>query len=176
MARKALIVVAQHDFQQMEYNDTKAELEAAGIEITVGSLMQGEATAKDGSKVKVDVSIDDVSADNYDAIIFIGGPGAEQQIINNESAINLVRDADSKKKILAAICIAPLVFANAGILVGKNATCFDGDDKHGKKMFFKGANYQNVPLAFDGRIITSNGPAAAKKFGQFIAKVLTKMK
>jgi protease I len=175
--KKALMVVAQHDFQQVEYNETREELEKAGIQITVGSLMAGEATAKDRSKIKVDISIEDANVDDYDAFVFIGGPGAEKQIVNNESAINLVKKADNKKKILAAICIAPLVLANAGVLVGKNATCWNGDGKQGKKMFFAGANFSDVELAVDkGRFITSNGPAAAKKFGQCIAKTLLKIK
>jgi protease I len=71
--------------------------------------------------------------------------------------------------ILAAICAAPSILANAGLLKGKTATSFPDE---GENLKAKGANFTGQGLEIDGRIITADGPAHAKQFGEAIVKAL----
>ena len=72
-------------------------------------------------------------------------------------------------KIIAAICIAPVTLANAGILNGKKATVFPS----GKNDLIRnGAKYTGDSVTVDGNIITANGPMAAEAFGKKIVEML----
>jgi len=74
-------------------------------------------------------------------------------------------------KIVAAICIAPEILAEAGLLSGKKATAWSGSLE---KLRAKGAKVENAPVVSSGRIITGNGPGAARAFGRAIAEALGK--
>ncbi len=62
-------------------------------------------------------------AEDFDAIVFIGGPGVVEYVAN-PAALNLAREAVRQRKILAAIDTAPSILANAGVLTGVRATSF----------------------------------------------------
>ena len=169
---KALIVVSQTDFQPIEYKDTRDELEKAGIEVKAASFEAGEAFGKDGSKINVDVAIKDVDVNEYDAVVLIGGPGAAKQLIGNEDVKNLVKNFDNSDKVVAAICVSPVVLAEARLLKDRKATVWNEDGKQEEILAAEGAEYVDKPVVVDTRIVTANGPAAAKEFGKTIAKML----
>ena len=173
MAKKALLVVAQTDFQPVEYGDTRAELENAGVSVDVASFEVGEAVGADGSKINVDVAIKDANTNDYDAVVLIGGPGASKQLVGNQDVISLVQSADNNEKIVAAICISPVVLAQARLLKDRKATVWNGDGKQEEILSAAGADYVEQDVVVDSRIVTANGPGAAKEFGQTIAKMLT---
>ena len=103
-----------------------------------------------------------------DRIIFIGGSGA-RQYFNSPAALNIARQAAAKQKILAAICIAPTILANAGLLEGRRATCFASERP---RLQNAGAQYTGAAVERDGLIITGSGPVAANLFGITIADIL----
>ena len=120
----------------------------------------------------VDIGIKDVNAADYDAIVLIGGSGARKQLLGNPDVIELVQAADNSHKVVAAICIAPRVLAEARLLKDRKATVHNGDGESAGVLGAEGATYVNEPVVVDTRIITANGPDAAKEFGQTIARVL----
>ena len=168
MAKKALIIVAPVNFRDEECLEPKKILENEKINVTVAS--KGTKTAKGsmGASLPVDIDISEVDVSEYDAVIFIGGPGATVYF-NNSAAMKIARDAVVQGKVLAAICIAPSILANAGVLEGIEATAFPSEKGN---LIAKGANYTGKDLSVDGNIITANGPAAARKFGTAIADAL----
>jgi protease I len=99
-------------------------------------------------------------------VVFVGGSGSKQYFEDPE-ALEIAKKAYEKGKIVAAICIAPVILANAGILKGKKATVHHGNEQELEK---KGANYINQNVVKDGKIITACGPSAAREFGNTIAK------
>jgi len=107
--------------------------------------------------------------DDYDAIIFVGGPGATEYF-DNPIALNIARQAAYRGKVLAAICIAPAVLANAGVLGGIRATSFWSERD---RLQNAGAIYTGAPVERDGLIITASDPRAARQFGRAIAQTLT---
>ncbi|MCD6471302.1 DJ-1/PfpI family protein [bacterium] len=173
--KKVILVVAFRGFQDIEYSDTRAELEKMNIDVDVASSSLGEAVGKFGKKVNVDKLISEVNLDDYDALVFIGGPGAVEYIENNQ-AHQLARQAIEKNKVLGAICIAPDILAKAGVLKGKKATVWSSivDRQPIKVLEDNGAIYLNQPVVKDGNIITANGPSAAKEFGKTIGEELNK--
>ena len=83
--------------------------------------------------------------------------------------MNLAKDADAKGKVVAAICIAPRILANAGLLEGVKATCYESETEAIKKL---GADFQPNDVVRDGKFVTANGPHAATDFGKAIAQAL----
>lgn len=169
MAGKVLLVIAPENFRDEELLHTKEELERAGAETTVASAKTGEVKGMLGARVTPDLKLDQVRVDDYDAVVFVGGSGSAAYF-NDKQAISIAKKVFDKGKILCAICIAPVVLANAGVLKGKRATAFPDDSV--PKIKGKGAIYTGKPVEVDGKIITADGPAAAREFGRTIAKAL----
>lgn len=166
--KKVVMIVASSNFRDEEYLEPKKILESAGIEIKIASSSLKVSKGYQGTEAKPDILIDDLKVDEFDAIIFIGGSGASEYL-NSLSAHKVAVETIKKEKILAAICLAPSILANAGILHGKRATSFSGERNNLVK---KGAIFTSADVEVDGRIITATGPDAAKKFGETILKLL----
>ncbi len=165
---KAVLIVASKNFRDEELFDTKRVLDEAGVKSIIASSKTGAVTGMLGGSAEATIGVEEIIVDNYDAIIFIGGSGAKEYF-NNKTALQIARQAFEKKKILAAICIAPSVLANAGVLGGKKVTSFasEAGNLRRSKAIFTGSDVER-----DGLIITGSGPAAATRFGQTIVKVL----
>lgn len=166
--KKVVLVIAPEDFRDEELFDTRAELEAAGAEVKVASIASGPVLGMMGGTATPDMALSDVKAADFDAVVFIGGSGASVYI-NDTAALALAKDAYNSGKITAAICIAPGILANAGLLNGKRATAWSGERA---RLEQKGAIWTGEPVTIDGKIITGSGPEAAKQFGQAIAGAL----
>ncbi len=168
MAKKVLMVVAPVNFRDEECLEPKKTFESKGMNVTIAS--KGVKTAKGalGASLPVGIDLSEVDVSEYDAVVFVGGPGAAVYF-NNSAAMKIARDAAAQGKVLAAICIAPSILANGGVLEGVNATSFPSEKSN---LEAKGANYTGADLTVDGNIITANGPAAAKKFGNAIVEAL----
>lgn len=164
-----MMVIAPENFRDEELFYTKEELERAGAEVTIASSTTGEARGRLGARVKPDLKLDRVKVDEYDAVIFVGGTGSEVYF-NDRRALSIASEAFRKGKVTCAICIAPVILANAGVLKGKRATVWNGD--YIEKIESKGATYTGKPVEVDGKVITANGPQAAREFGRAIARAL----
>jgi protease I len=168
--KRIVMIIAPQNFRDEELIHTREELEGAGGNVTVASSTTGTITGMFGATATPDITLDQVNVDDYDAVIFVGGSGSEVYF-NNSTAINIAQNAYSKNKLLTAICIAPSILANAGLLQGKRATVWAGD-KYINILKSKGANYTGEDVTQDGRIITANGPEAARQFGKTIVNNL----
>ena len=168
MPKKALIIIAFQNFRDEEYLEPKTVLEKAGIEVTTASTEVGIATGKLGAQVKTDMLIKDINVNNFDAIVFIGGPGS-YDFFEDPTALNIAKEAARERKVLGGICAAAAILAHADILKGVKATCFPGVANILKD---KGANYAPSGLEVNGKIVTADGPANAKGFGEEIVKLI----
>jgi protease I len=166
--KKVVMIIASRDFRDEEFKDPYDYLKACGAEVTVASSKLDEATGMLGMKVKPGVLIGDVKVDGYDAVIFVGGSGASEYF-NNATAHALAQAAVEKKKLLAAICVAPSTLANAGVLKGRKATCWDSERANLKA---KGADVQKGDVVRDGSLVTGSGPRAAREFARTVAGAL----
>jgi len=167
--KSALLIIAPQNFRDEEYFDTRKVLEQNGISVTTASKKAGHVRGMLGGMATATLGLANVNAGDYDAVVFIGGSGA-QDYFNDSVAHDIAQSANECGKVVAAICIAPVILAKAGLLEGKKATCFDG--VFSSQLESMGAEFTSEDVVIDGNIITANGPAAAKDFGNAIAKSL----
>lgn len=165
---KVLSVVAPEKFQQTEYLESKRALEEKGHEVFLCSTHQ-IAFDKNEEAYKVDALLDEVFEDDYDAILFVGGPGIQEHF-DDPDFQSLARAFFENGKLTSAICAAPGVLAKAGLLEGKKATCWPGV---GDILRSAGAEYTEKPVESDGLIVTGDGPDSAYAFGLKIAELLS---
>ncbi len=166
--KSILMIIAQRDFRDEEYQEPRRIFEARRATVTVASSSLEVAKGALGAQVKPDLLLKDVVVGDYDAIVFVGGPGA-QEYWDDPVAHAVAQEAVAQGKVLAAICIAPATLAKAGVLKGKKATVFSSEKETLRTC---GADYTGASVERDGLIITANGPKAATGFAEEIAKAL----
>ncbi|MEM5853567.1 MAG: DJ-1/PfpI family protein [Candidatus Aenigmatarchaeota archaeon] len=169
--KKVLMIIAPKNFRDEELLEPKEILEKSGAEIKIASKGVKTARGMLGSSVNVNLDLSEVQTEIYDAVIFIGGTGAEVYF-NDSTALKVARESYEQGKIIGAICIAPSILANAGILEGKRATSWPSEASN---LEAKGAKYTGELVTADGKIITAKGPEAANEFGKIIAKSLAEI-
>lgn len=120
--------------------------------------------------VKPDLKINDIDSLAYDGLILVGGSGS---IIywDNPTVRQLVKYFARPPKILAAICLAPVTLARAGILKDRFAAIYK-DRTTIDELRKGGAKYVEKDIVISDNIITASGPQASEKFAKAIAKVL----
>lgn len=165
----AVMILANKDFRDEEYLETFEPLQAAGVNVKIASSSNEDCTGIGGTIVSTNFTFDEVDATQYDALILIGGVGIEGYL-QDESVHKIIKSFVLLNKLVGAICWAPAILANAGVLAGKQATSWSGARKDLEE---HGATYTGAPLSVDGNIITAIGPDAATQFGTLIAKTLT---
>ena len=168
------VIIAFRSFRDAEYFVPKEVLETAGAKITTVSNQTGTAIGADGGETEVDLLLSELKVADFDAVVFIGGPRALEYLDNQES-YKVAQETIGQGKILAAICIAPAILANAGVLEGKRATVWTSamDKSAVKTLEDNGVIYEDKPVVTDGKIVTGSGPAAAQEFGEAIKELLT---
>jgi protease I len=164
--KKIAMLIAFEGFRDEEYDLPKKSFEEAGISVTTASTQVGTATGKFGLKAKTDTTFDKIRAEDFDAVVFIGGPGCYAHF-KNTTLHKLAQNTLAKNKVLASICASPGILAHAGVLKGRKATVFPSEAELIKE---KGANYTGKPVEVDGNLITADGPQSAKKFAEEIIK------
>jgi len=168
--KKVVMVIASQGFRDEEYSEPKSLIEKAGGKVVAASSSLEPAKGTRGKTVKPDVLLKDVKADDFDAVVFVGGAGAAEYW-EDATAHSLAKDAARKGKLVCAICIAPVTLANAGVLDGKKATVWKSE---ASKLEAKGAKYTGKDVQVDGKIITASGPPASVAFGKEIVRALSK--
>ncbi|MDR3071595.1 MAG: DJ-1/PfpI family protein [Endomicrobium sp.] len=167
--RKVVFITAPDGFRDEEYCKPKQVLEKSGVKVITASTKIGELIGRFGFKTTSSLLIENIVPDDFDAIVYVGGGGANI-FFDNPHALKLANVFFEKNKPVASICIAGVILANSGILKGKKATVF----LDGKESLLKGgAIYTGTSLEIDGNIITANGPEPAEAFGKAILKAIT---
>lgn len=140
----------------------------AGIEIEMISV-SGEKTVTGSHKIafQTDVSKADADFASYDGIVLPGGMPGTTHLMEDDTVNRVIKEFATSGKLVAAICAAPSVLGNAGLLEGKKATCYPGVE--GK---LTGADFVTDPVAKDGNIITSRGLGTAIEFAAEIVAYL----
>ncbi len=173
---KIVFVVSFKGFQDQEYFESRRVIEEAGHQVVVTSTELGLASGADGSQIKIEKTLNQVDLKEYQALVFIGGPGALKYLDRNDS-YKLIGQAVNQKIILGAICIAPLILAHSGYFKGGQMTIWTSPMNRWpiNDLRSAGVEYVARPVVQDGLLITADGPLAAIDFGQTIAASLDKI-
>lgn len=134
----------------------------AGIETKTVSINETtEVTGSHGIRVKADLTIADISlSDEIEGIMLPGGMPGSSNLEACPTVQDFITKASSEDKLITAICAAPFVLGNRGLLCGKAATCFPGFEDR-----LTGAVLSSDKVVRDGNIITGKGMGAAFDFG-----------
>ncbi len=156
---KVVILLAE-GFEEVEAVAIIDVLRRAEIETVIAGLHAGPVASARKVRVVPDSTIDAVQADAFDMLVLPGGqPGADN--LNADPRVKaLIRDFAAKGKITAAICAAPYVLANAGVLEGKRVTSYPSYRNR-----LGGARYEERTVVSDGPVLTSRGAGTALNFG-----------
>lgn len=168
MKKTVVIVISSKNFRDKELFDTKKSLESNNINTVIASSSMNKSTGVEGNTVQPDILLKDINTTNYDGIAFIGGIGS-QEYWDDATAHSISKKAYNDGKIVAAICIAPVILAKAGLLNGKKFNVWDSEVETIKKL---GGLYYPEPVVSDGRIVTGQNAEAALAFGKKIAELL----
>ena len=169
---KVLIAIAPEKFRDEELAEPVAALKKAGIGFDIASTRRGTCTGMLGAKATATLSFEEVDPKQYEGIVIIGGTGSPAHLWEDDVLVQITRYFAERGKLVAAICLSPVVLARAGVLKGKSATYYENPASF-REMKMGGAVMVNKPVAIDGRIVTGNGPAAAKEFADVVVRKLT---
>jgi protease I len=166
--KKILIIISQHNFCDEEYHTSKKVFESFGIKCQVASSELSTAIGMEGSLVEPDTIISKIIIKDYNALCLIGGVGCTKYW-HDKFVHNIAVEAHKEGLLLCAICLAPVILANAGLLKGIRATAYPSAASYIER---KGADYSPKSVEIEKNIITANGPEAADLFAQKVCDKL----
>lgn len=166
---KRAVIILTSGFEEIEALSVVDILRRSEVEVDIAGTEKDFVEGAHGVKVIPDKHLDDIDVEDYDALILPGGAPGYQNLRKNEKVIEMVKTANEKGKLIAAICAAPVVLADAGILKGKKATIYPGMEK---EIESAGGEFVADLVVQDGNVITSRGPSTALLFGWKLSEIL----
>ncbi len=166
---RKVVVLAEDLFEDLELFYPLIRLREAGADVTVVGPEKKSYSGKHGLTVTSDKSIDDVSADDFDAVIIPGGYSPDR-MRRHSSLVELVRAIHEKGAVVAWICHGGWVPVSAGIIEGRKVTSFFSirDD-----MENAGGDWVDQEVVRDGNLISSRTPADLPAFLRTIIEALS---
>lgn len=162
-----VVVLLAEGFEEVEAMAIVDVLRRAEIETIIAGLHDGPIASARKVKVIPDTIIDTVKADDFDMIVLPGGQPGSDNLNADPRVKTLIKSFNDKGKLIGAICAAPTVLANAGVLDNRRVTSYPTyKDQLGT------AIYEETTVVQDGTILTSRGPGTALCFGLAIAEKL----
>ncbi|GMR08678.1 MAG: DJ-1/PfpI family protein [Gammaproteobacteria bacterium] len=144
-------------------------LRRADINVVVAALTDATIEASRGVKLVADTSLDEALAGEYDMVVLPGGGPGSDNLQNDHRIADLLKTMADSEKFTAAICAAPMVLANAGLLKGKKVTAYPGVLDN---MSLPDVTLDPAAVVQDGKVITSRGPGTAMDFALTLIEVL----
>jgi protease I len=189
LSGKKVAIIVANEFEDIELLYPLLRLSEEGAEIVVVPVHQGShprpvvegkpVTGRFGHTVPITImppgkryslgSIEELSADDLDCLLFPGGFSPDA-LRRHAGTLALTRECHQRGKLLAAICHGPWILISAGVVRGKRATSFAAvrDD-----LINAGAEFVDVPAVQDGNIITGRVPNDLPEFCQEIIQALS---
>ena len=169
-----IVILATDGFEQSELLEPRKALEQAGIETVVASPKRGEIKGWNhtdwGERVPVDAGLDEVEAEDFDALLLPGGQMNPDALRLEERVIELIEDFDQADKPIAAICHGPWLLVEADIVDGRTVT---GWPSIRTELENAGGDVVDQPVAVDGNLITSRKPDDIPMFSKTLVDALS---
>ena len=157
---KTIFVFLADGFEEIEAITPIDVLKRAGLNVQTVSVMEERTVAgAHGIPVDADKMFADIHLEDAEMLLLPGGLPGATNLDAHQGLSDMIMAFASEGKALAAICAAPLVFGNRGLLQGKKATCYPGFES-----YLTGAEYTAALVEIDGNFITAKGPGAAMDF------------
>ena len=161
---KRVLCLLENGFEEIEAATPVDLLRRAGVEVVMAGVSGMDVVGKCGIRFRADALLEAVGRADFDALLLPGGP-AVQELRANEKVLALIRRFHSEDKLIAAICAAPLLLKDAGLIDGKRFTAHYST---------KGElpTSTGEPVVMDGEILTSRGAGTALAFGLELVTIL----
>ncbi|WAC17794.1 DJ-1/PfpI family protein [Luteolibacter sp. SL250] len=161
---KHVLCVITDGFEEIETITPVDLLRRAEVQVLIAGLRPGPVTGRSGIRLVPDVALEEVTPEAFDLLLIPGGPGVKELRADGRVAALAKEFHDGGKKI-AAICAAPLVLHDAGLLDGRRFTSHS-------------STWEELPdaederVVEDGLLITSRGAGTALDFGFALVEYL----
>ncbi len=165
---KALIFLA-NGFEEIEAVTIVDILRRANITVTTAGLTSNHIQGAHQLKIIPDKSVNEIFPQEFDAIICPGGSPGYKNLRKDPRVIQIIKNAYKQNKLIAAICAAPAVLSDAGILENKNCTIYPGMEN---ELTRGGGKPKADNVVVDGKVVTSKGPATALEFALKLVEIL----
>lgn len=156
---KKVAILAADMFERVELEEPREALESEGAGVEIVSIHDGEIQGFDhfdpANTVKVDRTVEEVSADDYDALMIPGGVGNPDQLRGDENAVAFVREFADAGKPMAVICHGPWVLVESGVVRGRRVTSWPTLQTDIRNA---GGEWVDEEVVVDGRLVTSRKP------------------
>jgi protease I len=160
-----ILIVATDGFEEWELFGPREILQKRGAEVVLASLktdpIQGTIHDDPGKTIRPDLTVDEVNADDFDALILPGGVRNPDTLRMHVNVIRLILDFADQAKPIAAICHGPWLLVEANLLDGRTATSWPSIRTDLRNA---GANVVDEPAVTDGNIVTSRNPQDVEAF------------
>jgi len=166
---KTIAILATDGFEQSELETPLARLKSAGATVEIVAPAAGEIKGWDkkdwGRAVKVDKTLDQASAADYDAIVLPGGQINPDLLRLEPKALAFIRQIFDAGKVVAAVCHAPWLLIETGIAKGRKMTSYNSIATDVKNA---GAHWEDSAVVVDNGVITSRNPGDLEAFSKKI--------
>lgn len=173
VSQARVLIVATDGFEEWELFGPRQILQQRGAEVVLASLKRDpiQATVHDdpGKTIRPDLVIDEVNADDFDALILPGGVRNPDQLRLHRNVIALISRFAEQKKPIAAICHGPWLLVEADLLRNRTATSWPSIRTDLRNA---GAKVVDQPAVTDGNIVTSRNPEDVEAFTNALIELI----
>lgn len=156
-----VVVFLAEGFEEIEGLTVVDLLRRAGITVEMAAIKEDSLSVVGAHKIQIqaDTYAKDVDFSKVDMVVLPGGMPGTLNLGSCKLVTDTVMDFYQAGKYVAAICAAPSIFGDLGILEGKHGECYPGFEDR-----LKGATVKKEKVAVDGNVITSRGLGTAIAF------------
>ena len=185
---RSVLIVLNQGYRPEEYWSPRKLFDTAKFKVTVaahyaGDVLPSRTHLSEVPPVKADLTFDQVLASNYDAIVFVGGNGAWNDLLPSPAVHKILLESVKLKKVTGLICAATGLLATANNLDGKNPQFagrhvtgyfeVEGILRQMGRVNFDAGEAGKPYVVTDGKLITGRDPLSAQLFGETVVAALT---
>jgi protease I len=163
--KKKIAILATNGFEESELKSPKEALEKQDWTVHVISpesdSIKGWSDGDWSGSVDVDYTLDEILADDYDALVLPGGVLNPDKLRTDKKAIAFVQHFFEEKKPVSAICHGPQVLISAGVVSGRTMTSVEAVKVDLENA---GVNWVDAAVVCDMGLVTSRTPADLPEF------------
>ncbi|WP_333571264.1 type 1 glutamine amidotransferase domain-containing protein [Sphingomonas sp.] len=168
-----VLMLATDGFEESELFEPRQALLDAGAQVTLASVktdpITGESGGEKGKSITPDATLDQVEIDQFDALVLPGGVGNPDKLRMNEKAVEIARSFMDSNRLVAAICHAPWLLAEADVVAGRQLTSWPSIRTD---LANAGADVVDQEVVTDRNLITSRKPDDIPAFNRAVIAAL----
>ncbi|HJO00142.1 MAG TPA: DJ-1 family glyoxalase III [Nitrospinaceae bacterium] len=164
---KKVLVPLAPGFEEIETITVVDILRRSGARVTLAGTIEGPIEGSRGVRVLPDEPLNNVLSDELDLVVLPGGQPGTDNLKNNPRISSILVEMKQGKKLIAAICAAPVILEKNGLLNNRNRTSHPS-----VKEGLTGSLYLEDRVVVDGNIITSRAPGTAMEFALTLVEIL----